>query len=162
MTGRTECAGCGLWLYGQAYEVPGVSRSYCSVGCAETDLFGGEHCRWCGADMESAYTSIGSRLCSEDCSADHRAYVRGDKSAVVGSGKRLRLWLAAREAAKKTLVRGRHTKNGHAMSGAERVREFRRRNVTKIKPPSLLPRTSRNVTLQVIENTGEAAPENRV
>jgi hypothetical protein len=159
------CEGCGLRVpSGRGAAVP-LAGAFCSIACVETELFGGSRCRWCGAKVEKAYSSVDSRLCSEDCSANYYAHVApfgSDRSASLGTGKRLALWLVARESAAKTLVRGRPRKNGHAMSTAERVREFRRRNVTKINAPSLLPRRGRNVTLQVIENKEEPNAENRV
>jgi hypothetical protein len=70
-------------------------------------------------------------------------------------------------ATKKTLVRGRATKNGHVMTAAERKRESRarRRKMTKmgeIVSLSLLPLGGPNVTLQVVENKEEPGTKNRV
>lgn len=90
-----ECSGCGLWLLpgDRVYRVPRLRGWQCSVECAETALFGQEHCRWCGAGMSKAYAGIGSRLCSEDCEANYDAHVLGDRTARLGTGKRLMLWL---------------------------------------------------------------------
>lgn len=157
------CDGCGLRMYAMAYRIPGLSGLYCSIGCVETALFGNGNCRWCGARMEKPYTSVDSRLCSQDCAANYYAHVapfKSDRTAALGTGKRLSLWLTDRET--RTLVRGRPRKNGHVMTGAERVREFRRRNVTKIRRGSLLPRATQNVTLQVVENAQLAGAKNAV
>jgi predicted nucleic acid-binding Zn ribbon protein len=91
---RGTCEGCSqsLWSDG-AYRVPGLRGLYCSITCIETLLFGQEHCRWCGAAMEKPYVGIGSRVCSEECGENYNAHVLGDRSAALGSGKRLLLWL---------------------------------------------------------------------
>lgn len=161
------CDGCGLRIYAMAYRIPGLPGLYCSIGCVETALFGNGNCRWCGAHIEKPYTSVDSRLCSEDCAANYYAHVapfKSDRTAALGTGKRLSLWLTTRETEKKSLVRGRPRKNGHVMTAAERKRESRARcrNVTKIQEGSLLPRGAQNVTLQVIENTRLAGAKNAV
>lgn len=43
--------------------------------------------------MKKPYTDISSRLCSENCEASYNAHVFGDRTAHLGSGKRLLLWL---------------------------------------------------------------------
>ncbi len=86
-----KCYTCGYVLV--SLRVPGVPGSYCDAACIETHLFGEERCRWCGSKMEKPYTSIDSRLCSEDCSANYYAHVRGDGIAALGTGKRLLHWL---------------------------------------------------------------------
>jgi len=63
------------------------------MGCIETELFGIGRCRWCGEEMEKPYTSIESRLCSADCSANYMAHVKGDRTAALGTGRRYMLWL---------------------------------------------------------------------
>lgn len=88
---KDGCALCKSWSCG-TIEVPG-GKLYCSMGCIETDLFGKEHCRWCGKEVEKAYMSVESRLCSGDCSAKYRAHVAGDRTAALGTGKRYMLWL---------------------------------------------------------------------
>ncbi len=94
-----ECGGCGWWLWpgSQAYRIPGLRGTYCSVACVETALFGQEHCRWCGEEMAGRYMSIESRLCSEDCRTNFWAHVWGDRTAQCGSGKRLAVWLQRKE-----------------------------------------------------------------
>jgi len=97
---RSNCEGCTLPLRSAAfYRVPGLRGLHCSISCVETVLFGQERCRWCGADMEKPYTGIGSRLCSEDCEENYNARVLGDRSAALGSGKRLLLWLLRKQPA---------------------------------------------------------------
>ena len=86
-----RCYTCGHSL--ASLRVPGVPGSYCDAACVETHLFGEERCRWCGSKMEKPYTSIDSRLCSEDCSANYYAHVRGDGTAALGTRKRLLHWL---------------------------------------------------------------------
>ena len=81
-----ECNGCGLRITG-AYDIPGLPGIFCSVACAETVCFGQDRCRWCGADTDRAYTSIESRLCSDDCRSNYREFVSpisGDGSAKLG------------------------------------------------------------------------------
>jgi hypothetical protein len=85
------CAFCRTWQPGRI-QVPG-GKLYCSMGCIETELFGIGHCRWCGDEIEKPYTSVESRLCSDDCSENYWAHVMGDRSASLGTGKRYLLWL---------------------------------------------------------------------
>ncbi len=116
------------------YAIPHLG-SYCSMECLETVLCGLGRCRWCGKRMENPYTSVDSRLCSEDCSANYYAYVLGDRTAALGSGKRFLAWLQQHQPAIYAKVAGlresggqslgRPTINAHAMTGAERVREHR-------------------------------------
>ncbi len=87
-----------------------------SMQCIETELFGEGHCRWCGAGMERPYTGIDSRLCSHDCSANYYAFVLGDKTAALGSGKRYAAWLQTKENRKRELERGRQRRARHAKS----------------------------------------------
>jgi hypothetical protein len=91
---KGRCEACGLPFWGKAYCLPKLAGTFCSIVCIETGVFGGQHCRWCGASMTKPYTSIESRLCSEDCATSYKAHVLGDRTAVVGSSKRLRLWVA--------------------------------------------------------------------
>src|SRR5215469_17506333 len=49
--------------------------------------------------MDKPYSSTDSRLCSRDCSGKYYGQVLGDKTARLGSGKRLVLWLAKNRAA---------------------------------------------------------------
>jgi hypothetical protein len=98
---RDSCDGCGdaIWSEG-ALKVAGIPGLYCGVGCVETYLFGADRCRWCGSNMEDRqYTSIDSRLCSEDCSESYYTYVRGDRTAALGTGKRFLIWLHAHQPA---------------------------------------------------------------
>jgi hypothetical protein len=90
---KGHCQACGLPLADEAYRLPGRVMWFCSIACVEAELFGGQHCRWCGMKMEKPYTSIDSRLCSEDCAASYHAHVLEDGTAMLGSGQRLRLWL---------------------------------------------------------------------
>ncbi|MGA8367131.1 MAG: hypothetical protein WB716_07435, partial [Candidatus Acidiferrales bacterium] len=43
--------------------------------------------------MAKTYSGIGSRLCSDDCSDSYYAYVIGDRSAALGTGRRLVAWI---------------------------------------------------------------------
>jgi len=97
---RCQCAACGdhIWSSG-AYRVPGLAGLYCGMPCIETGLFSLNHCRWCGREMEKPYTSVESRLCSEDCGANYFAHVLGDGAARLGSGKRFLLWLQRKQPA---------------------------------------------------------------
>lgn len=88
---KVGCCVCRGWQQG-TIQVPG-GKFYCSMVCIESDLFGQAHCHWCGAEIKKPYTSIESRLCSDDCSKAYRARVMGDRSAAVGTGKRYMLWL---------------------------------------------------------------------
>jgi hypothetical protein len=90
---RRRCRGCGLSLGTKAYRVRKLAGLFCAIACIETEIFGGPHCRWCGERMEKSYTSIESPLCSVGCAASYRAHVLEDGTAMLGSGKRLRLWL---------------------------------------------------------------------
>jgi hypothetical protein len=118
----------------------------CSLACVETALFESGCCRWCGNTIAKAYTSIESRLCSPVCEESYRKHVLGDRSAALGSGMRFLLWLQIHQAgeyaklidaqhAENSGKLGRPTKNGHTMSGAERVREHRKRK-TQLEPIS--------------------------
>jgi len=91
---KGHCESCGRLLTDGAYRLPLRAAWFCGVACIETDLVGGPHCRWCGGRMEKPYTSLDSRLCSEGCAESYHAHVLGDRTAILGSGKRLRLWLA--------------------------------------------------------------------
>ena len=82
-----------LWATTNSYRVPGLRGQHCSISCMETVLFGQQHCRWCGKELEKPYTDIASRLCSRNCAANYSAQVMGDRSAALGSGTRLLLWL---------------------------------------------------------------------
>lgn len=92
-----DCGGCGLPLTGNAMVVPGIAGLHCSVSCVETTLFSTGRCRWCGNKMDNAYTSVDSRLCSEDCSQSYYAHVLGDRTAALGTGHRFLLWLQAHQ-----------------------------------------------------------------
>src|SRR6516162_7462838 len=97
---RGNCDGCGMFIWsGGGYRVPGLPGIHCSVKCVETVLFGHERCRWCGRKMDKPHSSIDSRLCSPACSEKYYAQVLGDKTARLGSGKRLVVWLANNRAA---------------------------------------------------------------
>jgi hypothetical protein len=89
-----HCESCSLPLGDNAHRLPGRAALFCSITCVEAELFGGSHCRWCGMGMEKPYTSLDSRLCSMGCAASYRAHVLEDGTAMLGSGQRLRLWLA--------------------------------------------------------------------
>ena len=112
LTEREACAACGLLADG-GYRISGFGFN-CSIVCAETAIFGGEHCRWCGAKMDKPYTGIDSRLCSEDCSANYYARVKGDRSARAGSAVRLSAWLQERTATKRHLTLEQRTKISRA------------------------------------------------
>jgi hypothetical protein len=91
---RGQCAACAdyIWTSG-GYRIPGLAGLYCGMLCIEAQLFSLAHCRWCGLQMQKPYTSIESRLCSEDCSANYWAHVKGDRTAALGTGKRFLSWL---------------------------------------------------------------------
>jgi hypothetical protein len=91
---KGHCEACGLPLGDKACRLPSRTAWFCGVACIETELFGGPHCRWCGAAMAKPYMSVDSRLCSEGCAANYHAHVLVDRTAILGSGKRLRLWIA--------------------------------------------------------------------
>src|SRR3989442_14288041 len=80
---RGCCQGCGLFIWSEGgLRIPGIRGIFCTkLECVETALFGGEHCRWCGAEMDRPYTSVDSRLCSDDCSTNYYDHVLRDKSA---------------------------------------------------------------------------------
>jgi hypothetical protein len=91
---RGNCEACGLHIRSEGgIRVQGVGGVFCNVECVETTLFGRQRCRWCGSKMEKVYTSLDSRLCSEDCSANYYAHVTGDHTAALGSGVRFSGWL---------------------------------------------------------------------
>jgi hypothetical protein len=97
---RGSCQQCGKSLgFGGAYRVPGLRGLFCSIACIETVLFGQRHCRWCGADLEKVYNEIGSRLCSRNCEVNYKAHVFGDRSAALGSGRRLLVLLQRKQPA---------------------------------------------------------------
>src|SRR5262249_1512545 len=89
--GNAYCEGCGLPIR-EGSRIPGIRGTSCSVECLETVLVSGSHCRWCGSEMTKNYTGLESRLCSADCRSNYFAHVFGDRSAELGSGKRLILW----------------------------------------------------------------------
>lgn len=104
----SQCEGCGIRIYGEALTVPHtrLSGAHCSMECLETELVTGDHCRWCGRDMDTPYTTVDSRLCSEDCSENYysrvRGYVKGENGrpgirvAALGTGVRLSQWLISK------------------------------------------------------------------
>jgi hypothetical protein len=95
---RGTCGGCSRHLWDEpVYRVPGLAGVYCSVDCIECVLFGEGRCRWCGEPMDKPYTSVDSRLCSDDCSESYYAHVLGDRTARLGTGKRLMLWLQRKQ-----------------------------------------------------------------
>lgn len=97
-----SCAGCGRPIWSGAYRVLGIAGVFCTVVCIEAVLFGVGRCRWCGAEMTNPYPKDGTvecRLCSQDCRANYRAFVLGDRSARLGSGKRLLAYLQKRQPA---------------------------------------------------------------
>src|SRR6516164_3468748 len=97
---RGSCEGCGTFTWSDGgYRVPGLPGIHCSIKCVETVLFGHERCRWCGCKMDKPHSSIDSRLCSPACSEKYYAQVLGDKTARLGSGERLLLWLEENRAA---------------------------------------------------------------
>jgi hypothetical protein len=86
------CGGCGL--PGVQYRAPEVNGAFCNMACVETVLFGHGRCRWCGSDMSAkVYTSIESRLCSEECNSNYWSRVCGERNAALGTGKRFIAWL---------------------------------------------------------------------
>ncbi len=91
---RGSCDACGkaIWSEG-ALRVPGIPGLHCSVACIETSLFGTDRCRWCGSDMDKPYTSVDSRLCTEDCSTKYYTHVCGERAAALGTGYRFVRWL---------------------------------------------------------------------
>jgi hypothetical protein len=91
---RGNCEACGLHIRSEGgIRVQGVSGVFCNVVCLEATLLGRGRCRWCGSKMEKTYTSIDSRLCSEDCSANYYAHVVADRTATLGTGVRFIGWL---------------------------------------------------------------------
>jgi hypothetical protein len=99
------CGACGLKIYGSAFSIPRLPGIYCGrtnsdgtggLACVETALFGTDACRWCGAATDKPYTYVGSRLCSDDCGESYHAHVLGDKTAALGTGRRLALWMTQR------------------------------------------------------------------
>lgn len=133
------CNGCGLILRSSPMMVDGLAGKFCSTACIETALIGGDHCRRCGAEMGNAYTSVDSRLCSEDCSANYYAFVRGDRSAAFGTGKRLRAWMETRAArGKSSVLLGRKHQTlaerdeARRQSGAARQSRLRQRKTASV------------------------------
>lgn len=128
------CDSCS-WLPVR-YKVPKLG-SFCSMGCIETELFGTGRCRWCSAKIDRTYTTVDSRLCTEECSQQYYAHVKGDRTAALGTGKRFFLWLEANQPETYNAIVGRDaalgipkklgrpTINHHVMTGAERVRIHR-------------------------------------
>ena len=94
-----SCEGCGIEIRSEAYKVPGLAGLFDTLICIETALFGGSRCRWCAVETDRPYTSIESRLCSDDCRANYFAHVLGDRTARLGSGKRFLLWLQHKQPA---------------------------------------------------------------
>lgn len=103
-----RCVSCDFFK--ARYDIPPIG-SVCGMECVETELFGQGHCRWCGSRMETPYTSIDSRLCSPDCSANYYAFVLGDRSAALGSGKRYAAYMTAKESKKKETENVRWRRN---------------------------------------------------
>ena len=98
------CDGCGF--FPARYEINKVGRM-CGMECIETELFGHGKCRWCGTKMENPYTTIDSRLCSPDCSANYYAHTLGDRGAALGTGKRFVAWMQAAKQEKKAKINSR-------------------------------------------------------
>jgi len=88
---RSGCSFCKSWAVG-TIPLP-IGRTYCSMSCSESELFGQGRCRWCGEQTEKPYGSIESRLCSENCRALYWKHVGGDRTAALGTGKRYLAWL---------------------------------------------------------------------
>ncbi len=90
-----RCNGCDLPMavQGKGIKISTVHGVYCSMDCVESGLFGLHHCRWCGTEMEKAYTSLDSRLCSADCSHSYKEHVLGNRTAALGTGRRFIAWL---------------------------------------------------------------------
>ena len=131
------------------YKVPKLSGVFCSLVCIETALFGRERCRWCGARMEKIYASLASRLCSPKCGEKYAAFVIGDATARLGTGKRFLEWLETNEPGAFRQLNGEMPKPLNAFrtggrpkkysnqterkwarkgQGAQRQRSWRRRN----------------------------------
>ena len=91
--GTCDVCGLPMSVFGRGFKIPSVKGTFCSMACLETGLFGHQACRWCGAEMEKAYTSIDSRLCSYGCSQNYYAQVLGNRKAELGSCRRLFAWL---------------------------------------------------------------------
>jgi hypothetical protein len=145
-----KCEGCGLRVAAmpdrQGYKIPGLAGLHCTIECVEVHLFGHEACRWCGSEMLKTYTGIDSRLCSDGCSQNyyrHVAPLSSDQTARLGSGKRFLRWLqnnqpeayallAGKPVEPNTLKLGRPTKNGHAMTAAERKRAQRGKRLVNV------------------------------
>jgi hypothetical protein len=90
-----SCEGCSvpMAVHGKGIKIPGLRGVFCSVECIEMELFGHGGCSWCGAEMTRPYTSLDSRLCSDDCSRSYKEHVLGDRAAALGTGKRFVAWL---------------------------------------------------------------------
>lgn len=89
---------------------------FCSMKCIESELFGEEHCRWCGKKMHNTYTYVESRLCSEDCRVNYFARVWGNKSAALGTGVRFSSWWENRRLERKMAGLWRVRKHRHETS----------------------------------------------
>jgi hypothetical protein len=116
-----QCEGCGLRfsILKEGVKVPGVRGAFCSMVCLETGLFGYQCCRWCGCGMERAYTSLDSRLCTEDCRTNYLARVLGDYSAAVGTGQRFIRWIQSnRPAIYRNLIGNAQAKTGYCQNPA--------------------------------------------
>lgn len=95
---RGSCEGCSLPIWSEGdYRMPGVRGLFCRISCVETVLFGTGRCRWCGWKMDGPYTSVDSRLCSSDCSENYYAHVLGSRTAALGTGRRLLVWLQSNQ-----------------------------------------------------------------
>ncbi len=82
-----------LWATSNSYRVPGLAGWHCSTGYIEAALLGYPNCGWCGRDLEKCRIRVDDRFCSRACAVNYNAHVLGDRSAALGSGKRLLLWL---------------------------------------------------------------------
>ena len=129
-----QCEGCGLRVYGKAFQIPGIAGLHCSLECVEAHQFGMEACRWCGAEMLAPYTSINSRLCSDDCVENYKAHVSpitGDKTAALGTGQRLSRWLRRAHDLRATASLTRRINQSRA---AKAFQTARTRNFAQISP----------------------------
>ena len=61
---RGSCESCRIFLWSDgALKIPSLKGVYCSILCAECELFRSGRCRWCAAPLEST----AKKWCDDHC-----------------------------------------------------------------------------------------------
>ncbi len=71
---RGTCESCSLYIWSEGgYRIPNRKGYFCTILCAECELFGNGNCRWCGTKLDSA-----KKWCNDNCRSQSNQTRFGD------------------------------------------------------------------------------------